>query len=83
MYTTVKNHRESEAPTILFQSAKGEVGAAIKAGLEVGVTHIDCAWAYLNEPEVGEALHEKLTDGSVKREDLFIASKVKFLHSIT
>ena len=53
-----------------------EVTATVKAGIDVGYRHIDTAWLYLTEPAVGRGIREKLEEGFVKREDLFITSKV-------
>lgn len=49
---------------------------AIKAALETGFRHFDCAELYANEAVVGEALQEAFAEGTVHREDLFITSKL-------
>jgi len=40
--------------------------------------HLDCAWFYLNEDEIGDAVADFLEEqqGKVRREDLFICTKV-------
>jgi alcohol dehydrogenase (NADP+) len=59
-----------------WQSEKGAVGNAIKTAVKAGYRHIDCAAIYENEAEIGEALAEIFASGQLKREDLFITSKL-------
>ncbi|CAA6669408.1 unnamed protein product [Spirodela intermedia] len=59
-----------------WQADPGVVGNAVIAAVKVGYRHIDCARIYGNEKEVGQALKELFEDGTVRREDLFITSKI-------
>jgi alcohol dehydrogenase (NADP+) len=59
-----------------WKSAKDEVYQAVKEALTIGYQHIDCAAIYGNEAEIGRALTETLTTGTIKRENLWITSKL-------
>jgi diketogulonate reductase-like aldo/keto reductase len=49
---------------------------ATKAALEVGFRHLDCAERYRNEEPVGDAIREMFDAGTVRREDLFVTTKL-------
>ncbi len=59
-----------------WKSRPGEVKQAIVTALELGYTHIDCASIYGNEKEIGKAFNEVFSKGNIKREDVFITSKL-------
>ncbi|KAJ8705763.1 hypothetical protein PYW08_012809 [Mythimna loreyi] len=48
----------------------------IGAAIDMGFRAIDTAYIYGNEKEIGEGIQAKIDDGTVKREDLFIMSKL-------
>ena len=50
-----------------WQAPAGQVGAAVKAALEGGYRHIDCAAIYGNEAEIGAVFAEAFSSGLVKR----------------
>ncbi|KAI1845569.1 hypothetical protein JX266_008427 [Neoarthrinium moseri] len=63
--------------TFANEGAKGESYKAVKVALQTGYRHLDCAWFYGNEDEVGQAVRDFLKETpSVKREDIFICTKV-------
>ncbi|HUJ30196.1 MAG TPA: aldo/keto reductase [Candidatus Acidoferrum sp.] len=49
---------------------------AARTALEVGFRQFDCAERYRNEEAVGEAIQDVLRERKVRREDLFIATKL-------
>ncbi|KAJ8680127.1 hypothetical protein QAD02_015914 [Eretmocerus hayati] len=56
---------------------KGKDGeAAVRYAIENGYRHIDTAAAYDNEAEIGRAICAKIEDGTVRREDLFVTTKL-------
>lgn len=59
-----------------WQSKRGEVYNAVLKAIEVGYRHIDCAYIYDNEDEIGRALSKAFSEGMVTREELFITSKL-------
>ena len=59
-----------------WKSEPNEVYHAVRAALEVGYRHIDCAAIYQNEEEVGRALADAFTAGDAKREEVWVTSKL-------
>ena len=53
-----------------------DVANAVDGAIKVGYRLIDCASAYGNEKQIGEVFQKNFKDGTVKREDLIVMSKL-------
>ena len=59
-----------------WKSEPGEVYQAVREAIRIGYRHIDCAWIYENESEIGEAFKDAIADGDVTRQELWVTSKL-------
>lgn len=48
----------------------------MREAIKIGYRHIDTAYLYRNEALIGKVLQECIANGSVKREDIFLVTKL-------
>ena len=53
-----------------------QIASAVSGAVKSGYRMLDCASVYQNEDQIGRVLESLFKEGTVKREDLFITSKV-------
>lgn len=53
-----------------------EAAASVQTAIEMGYRHIDCAWIYQNEKGIRPAFTNSIKNKIVKRDDLWITSKL-------
>ncbi|ODQ63743.1 aldo-keto reductase-like protein [Nadsonia fulvescens var. elongata DSM 6958] len=84
MIPTVALNTSAHIPQIglgTFQSESGKIADAVYTAIvKAGIRHIDCAWIYGNEVEVGQGIARAISSGEVSRSDLFITSKLWCVH---
>ena len=78
-YGFTLNTGTGEIPALGFGTSLSDnrkTRTAVKTAVEVGFRHLDAAERYRNEAEVGAALKELFADGTVRREELFVTTKL-------
>jgi len=73
------NNGSGEIPALGFGTSLSDntkTRNTVKTAVEVGFRHLDAAERYRNEAEVGAALTELFARGTVRREDLFVTTKL-------
>ncbi|KAI9323656.1 NADP-dependent oxidoreductase domain-containing protein [Dichotomocladium elegans] len=59
-----------------WQGTGEEAYAAVKTAIAAGYRHIDTAFGYGNETEVGNAIRDSMKELGLKREDIFVTTKL-------
>ena len=75
----ILNNGSAEIPALGFGTSlsdRKETRNAVRTAVEVGFRHLDAAERYRNEAGVGAALNELFADGTVRREELFVTTKL-------
>jgi len=78
-YTRFLTYGDSAIPAVGFGTLIPDPFAtkeAVKTALEVGFRHLDCAERYRNEEAVGSAMREAFEAGLLRREELFVTTKL-------
>lgn len=78
-YTRISTHGPETIPAAGFGTLipdQNTTKQATRAALEAGFRHLDCAERYRNEEAVGEAIQDAFKAGALRREDLFVTTKL-------
>ncbi len=79
-YTRIPlNYGSGDIPAVGFGTLIPDPVAtkeATRAALEVGFRHFDCAERYRNEEAIGDAMQAVFKTGTVRREDVFVTTKL-------
>jgi diketogulonate reductase-like aldo/keto reductase len=79
-YTTIQSaHGAGAIPALGFGTLIPDpvvTREATRAALEAGFRHLDCAERYRNEAAVGDAIQDATKAGTLRREDLFVTTKL-------
>ncbi len=59
-----------------WKMPKPDAPALVQEAMRVGYRHLDCACDYGNEPQVGEGIAAALRDKLVRRDELWVTSKL-------
>ncbi|XP_026313466.1 aldo-keto reductase AKR2E4-like isoform X2 [Hyposmocoma kahamanoa] len=81
---TIQLNDGSKIPVVALGTGRGtskganieEVRDAVLWAIEAGYRHIDTAAIYGDEPQVGQGLADAIAKGVVKREDVFVTTKI-------
>ncbi|HCS43659.1 MAG TPA: dehydrogenase [Pseudomonas sp.] len=72
-------HGSGEMPAVGFGTLFRDLSVttqAVKDALQTGFRHFDCAERYRNEDQVGVAIKEMIEAGKIRREEVFITTKL-------
>jgi diketogulonate reductase-like aldo/keto reductase len=78
-FTRIPTHDSGAIPAVGFGTLIPDPVAtrqAASAALEAGFRHLDCAERYRNEAAVGDAIQQAFKAGTLRREDLFVTTKL-------
>uniref|UniRef100_A0A1A9VG58 NADP-dependent oxidoreductase domain-containing protein n=1 Tax=Glossina austeni TaxID=7395 RepID=A0A1A9VG58_GLOAU len=67
---------EVDEETDIGRTKPNEMDAVVATAIDVGFRHIDTAPLHKNEKEIGIALNKQIQEKKVKRDELFIVSKL-------
>lgn len=75
----VLNHGDVAIPALGFGTSlsdRSQTRKAVRTAVKAGFRHLDAAERYRNEADVGAALNDLFADGTVRRDDLFVTTKL-------
>lgn len=79
----IKLSNGMEIPTIglgTWRSHESDAERSVKDAIDIGYRHIDTAFVYENEKEVGRAINAKIAEGIINRKDIFVVTKLGGIH---
>ena len=79
MSTDIVLNNGLSMPTVglgTWKSKPGEVRKAVLSAIQTGYRHIDAAWIYKNQDEVGDGIRDAINEGIVTREELWVTTKL-------
>lgn len=71
-----------QASAVLDDSQQSMIVNSIKNAVDIGYRHFDCAAIYNIEKSAGKAINDKIAEGVITRDEVYITSKVCFNYSL-